>query len=70
MTQRAVPVQTPAFESRPDPRSEEQISQIADHWVKQRLERFGLDKTRSLSLAMRGDSALYRAIMAKLENQA
>ncbi len=70
MTQRAVPVQIPAFESRPDPRSEEQVAQLADHWVKQRVERFGFDNTSGLSLVMRGDPALYRAIMAKLENWA
>ncbi len=56
-------------ESRYDPRSNEQISQIADAWIKQRLHRFGPDGTLRLAATMKGDQPLYRAIVAKLQDE-
>ena len=56
-------------ESRYDPRSNEQISQIADAWIKQRLRRFGPDGTLRLAATMKGDQPLYQAIVARLQDE-
>ncbi len=56
-------------ESRCDPRSEEQISQIADAWINQRIRRFSPNVTLGLAMAMKGDPRLYQAITDKLQDE-